>query len=265
MIFRPTRLARPVQGRSGRPRACGVIRSASSSPSRSRNSQRVPVAGDLHEGGGPDGVADLLHAVPRVEARIVRMPMTSQRSVKPRPSKVIPASSRMVLLQPSQPSTAGPVNVRRTPATRACTRTGAPVSGPRAPSSPNTSPPRRKSISGCSPTRASSSSSRSGWWNMLACGKPCTPGRRSRRNSAITRCLASSRRSPQLRGSWPAPGPAAATAPSLVAGADPARVREALCASLSAGDAPFGSGRFDSGAWSGCSARRKRELAAKET
>ncbi len=27
----------------------------------------VPVAGDVHEGGGPGGVADLLHAVPGVE------------------------------------------------------------------------------------------------------------------------------------------------------------------------------------------------------
>jgi hypothetical protein len=30
----------------------------------------VPVAGDLHEGGGPGGVADLLHAIPRVKAGI---------------------------------------------------------------------------------------------------------------------------------------------------------------------------------------------------
>ncbi len=38
---------------------------------------------------------------------------------------VIPASWRMVLLAPSQPSTTRPVNVCVSPATRACTRTGA--------------------------------------------------------------------------------------------------------------------------------------------
>ena len=75
---------------------------------------------------------------------------------------VIPASSRMVLLAPSQPSTTRPVNVCGWPAMRACTRTGSAVSGARAPSIPQTSAPRRKSISGCASTRASISSSRSG-------------------------------------------------------------------------------------------------------
>ena len=130
------------------------------------------------------------------------MSTTSQRSVKPRSSMVIPASSRIVLLAPSQPSTTGPVNVCVSPATRACTRTGpvgtvgSAVTGPAAPSIPVTSAPRRKSISGCRSIRASSSSSRSGWWNMFAWGKPCWPGLWSRLNSAMTRCLASSRRSP---------------------------------------------------------------------
>ena len=40
---------------------------------------------------------------------------------------VIPASWRIVLLAPSQPSTTRPVNVCVSPATRACTRTGAAV------------------------------------------------------------------------------------------------------------------------------------------
>ncbi len=52
---------------------------------------------------------------------------------------VMPASSRAVLPAPSQPSTTGPVNARRSPAMRACTQTGGPASGPRAPSSRNTS------------------------------------------------------------------------------------------------------------------------------
>ena len=109
---------------------------------------------------------------------------------------VIPASSRIVLSAPSQPSTNRPVNVCVSPPMRACTRTGAALSGPGAPSIPQTSAPRRKSISGCPSIRASISSSRSGWWNMFACGNPCSPACWSRRNSAITRCLASSRRSP---------------------------------------------------------------------
>ena len=109
---------------------------------------------------------------------------------------VIPASWRIVLLAPSQPSTTRPVNVCVSPATRACTRTGATLSASWAPSSPVTSAPRRKSISGCRSIRASISSSRSGWWNMFACGKPCSLAWWSRLNSAITRWLASSRRSP---------------------------------------------------------------------
>ena len=44
---------------------------------------------------------------------------------------VIPDRSRIVLLAPSQPSTSRPVNVCGSPATRAWTRTGAAVSGPR--------------------------------------------------------------------------------------------------------------------------------------
>ena len=109
---------------------------------------------------------------------------------------VIPASCRIVLLAPSQPSTTGPVNVRVSPATRACTRTGPAPTGPWVPSSPVTSAPRRKSISGCRSIRASISSSRSGWWNMFACGNPCSLAWWSRLNSAITWWLASSRRSP---------------------------------------------------------------------
>ena len=90
---------------------------------------------------------------------------------------VIPARSRIVLLAPSQPSTRRPVNVCSDPsaAASAWTSTGwSPVSGPKTPSSPVTSTPRWKSISGCRSTRASSSCSRSGWWNMFACGKPCS-------------------------------------------------------------------------------------------
>ena len=130
------------------------------------------------------------------------MSTTSQRSVKPRSSMVIPASFLIVLLAPSQPRTTWPVNVCVSPPMRACTRTastgpvGSEVTGQAVPSSPVTSAPRRNSISGCRSTRASSSSSRSGWWNMLACGKPCWLAWWSRLNSAITRWLASSRRSP---------------------------------------------------------------------
>src|SRR5580704_9010992 len=130
---------------------------------------------------------------------LTRMSTTSQRSVKPRSSMVIPASFLIVLLAPSQPSTTWPVNVCVSPPKRACTRTGPvgfAVTGPTVPSSLVTSAPRRNSISGCRSIRASSSSSRSGWWNMLACGKPCWLAWWSRLNSAITRWLASSRRSP---------------------------------------------------------------------
>ena len=92
---------------------------------------------------------------------------------------VIPASFLIVLLAPSQPTTTGPVNVCSSPATRACTRTdpvgpvGSAVTGLAVPSSPVTSAPRRNVISGCRSTWANISSSRSGWWNMFACGKPC--------------------------------------------------------------------------------------------
>ena len=112
---------------------------------------------------------------------------------------VIPASFLIVLLAPSQPSTTGPVNVCVSPATRACTRAGAvgsEVTGRRRRLFRCTSAPRRNVISGCCPIRASSSSSRSGWWNMFACGKPCWLGWWSRLNSAMTWWLASSRRSP---------------------------------------------------------------------
>jgi membrane associated rhomboid family serine protease len=57
------------------------------------------------------------------------MSTTSQRSVKPRSSMVIPASFLIVLLAPSQPSTTGPVNVCVSPPMRACTRTGAAPTG----------------------------------------------------------------------------------------------------------------------------------------
>ena len=175
-----------------------MIRPASSSPSNSRNSQRYRSPVTCMKVAARAG--SQICSTPSQVSRPVSawMSTTSQRSVKPRSSMVIPASSRMVLLAPSQPRTTRPVNVCSSPAMRACTRTGAAVSGPGASSSssPITSAPRRKSISGCASTRASSSSSRSGWWNMFACGKPCTPGCWSRRNSAITRCPASSSRSP---------------------------------------------------------------------
>ena len=196
MICRPPRSVRPVQGRSSWPRAAGVIRPASSSPSSSRNSQRYRSPVTCMKVAARAG--SQICSTPSQVSRPVsaRMSTTSQRSVKPRSSMVIPASWRIVLLAPSQPSTTRPVNVCRSPAMRACTRTGSAVSGPRAPSIPQTSAPRRKSISGCALTRASISSSRSGWWNMFACGKPCSLAWCSRRNSAITRCPASSRRSP---------------------------------------------------------------------
>ena len=196
MICRPSRSPRPVHGRSRAPRAAGVIRSASSSPSPSWNSQRYrsPVTCMKVAGLAGSQICSTPSQVSRPVSAL--MSTTSQRSVKPRSSMVIPASSRIVLLAPSQPSTTRPVNVCGWPATRACTRTGSAVSVSRAPSSPVTSAPRRRLISGCWPTRASSSSSRSGWWNMLAWGKPCWLGWWSRLNSAMTRCLASSRRSP---------------------------------------------------------------------
>ena len=199
MICRPSRSLRPVHGRSRAPRAAGVIRPASSSPSRSRNSQRYrsPVTCMKVAARAGSQICSTPSQVSRPVSTL--MSTTSQRSVKPRSSMVIPASWRIVLLAPSQPSTTGPVNVCGWPATRACTRTGpvgSAMTGPAVPSSPVTSAPRRKSISGCRSIRASSSSSRSGWWNMLACGKPCWLGWWSRLNSAMTRCLASSRRSP---------------------------------------------------------------------
>ncbi len=175
-----------------------MIRPASSSPSPSRNSHRYrsPVTCMKVAARAGSQICSTPSQVLRPSS--TRMSTTSQRSVKPRSSMVIPASSRIVLLAPSQPSTTRPVNVCGSPATRACTRTGAAVSGPGASSSssPITSAPRRKPISGCASTRASISSSRSGWWNMFACGNPCSPAWCSRWNSAITRCPASSRRSP---------------------------------------------------------------------
>ena len=198
MTFRPARSLRPVQGRSSGPRAAGVIRPASSSPSSSRNSHRYrsPVTCMKVAARAGSQICSTPSQVSRPSS--AWMSTTSQRSVKPRSSMVIPVSSRMVLLAPSQPSTTRPVNVCGPPAVRACTRTGAAVSGPGASSSssPITSAPRRKSISGCASTRASISSSRSGWWNMFACGNPCWLAWCSRRNSAITRCPASSSRSP---------------------------------------------------------------------
>ena len=111
---------------------------------------------------------------------------------------VIPASSRIVLLAPSQPSTTCPVNVCGSPGDAGVHPDRG--RGERARASSSSSPiPRRRGGSrsaGAASTRASSSSSRSGWWNMFACGKPCWPACWSRLNSAITRCLASSRRSP---------------------------------------------------------------------
>ena len=198
MICRPSRSSRPVQGRSSWPRAGGVIRSASSSPSSSRNSHRYrsPVTCMKVAARAGSQTCSTPSQVSRPVSAL--MSTTSQRSVKPRSSMVIPASSRMMLLAPSQPSTTRPVNVCGLAPMRACTRTGAAVSGPGASSSssPITSAPRRKSISGCAPTRASISSSRSGWWNMFACGNPCWLAWWSRWNSAITRWLASSSRRP---------------------------------------------------------------------
>ena len=196
MICRPSRSLRPVHGRSRAPRAAGVIRPASSSPSRSRNSQRYqsPVTCMKVAARAGSQICSTPSQVSRPVSAL--MSTTSQRSVKPRSSMVIPASCRIVLLAPSQPSTTGPVNVCVSPATRACTRTGATPTGPWVPSSPVTSAPRRKSISGCRSIRASISSSRSGWWNMFACGNPCSLAWWPRLNSAITRWLASSRRSP---------------------------------------------------------------------
>ena len=107
-----------------------------------------------------------------------------------------------MLFAPSQPSTKRPVNVcvpsmSLLPSTRrATTRTCSAVAGSGDCSSSTTSTPRRSSTRGCARTLARSSSSRSGWWNMFACGLPCGPTCRSRRNSAITRWRASSSRSP---------------------------------------------------------------------
>ena len=141
-----------------------------------------------------------------------RISITSQRSVNPRSSMVIPDRSRIVLLAPSQPSTRRPVNVCPDPsgASSAWTSTGLPVSGPKVPSIPVTSAPRWKSISGCRPARANSRFSRSGWWNMFACGKPWMPISCWRWNSAMTWWSASSRRSPlhdrdRARNSSPTP------------------------------------------------------------
>src|SRR5580700_1026052 len=129
MICRSARSLRPVQGCSSRPRAAGVIRPASSSPSRSRNSQRYrsPVTCMKVAARAGSQICSTPSQVSR--PLLARMSTTSQRSVKPRSSMVIPASSRIVLLAPSQPSTTGPVNVCVSPATRACTRTGAVYSG----------------------------------------------------------------------------------------------------------------------------------------
>ena len=131
MISRPSRSPRPVHGRSRAPRAAGVIRSASSSPSRSRNSQRYrsPVTCMKVAARAGSQICSTPSQVSRPVSAL--MSTTSQRSVKPRSSMVIPASCRIVLLAPSQPSTTRPVNVCGSPATRACTRTGAAVSGPR--------------------------------------------------------------------------------------------------------------------------------------
>ena len=144
-------VARPVQGRSRAPRASGVIRPASSSPSNSRNSQRYrsPVTCMKVAARAGSQTCSTPSQVSRPSS--TWMSTTSQRSVKPRSSMVIPVSSRIVLLAPSQPSTTRPVNVCSSPAMRAWTRTGAAVSGPGASSSssPVTSAPRRNSISGC--------------------------------------------------------------------------------------------------------------------
>ena len=174
-----------------------MIRPASSSPSSSRNSQRYrsPVTCMKVAARAGSQICSTPSQVSRPFS--AWMSTTSQFSVKPRSSMGIPVRSRMVLLAPSQPSTTRPVNVCGWPLMRAWTRTGAAVSGPAASSSsPVTSAPRQKWISGCSSTRASSSSSRSGWWNMFACGKPCSLHWCSRRNSAMTRWSASSSRSP---------------------------------------------------------------------
>ena len=70
MISRPARSPRPVQGRSSRPRACGVIRLGFVLALAQLELPAVTISGDLHERRCPGGVADLFHAVPGVQGVI---------------------------------------------------------------------------------------------------------------------------------------------------------------------------------------------------
>jgi hypothetical protein len=147
-----------------------------------------------------DGVAHLFLAVPAVEAArgpdIDDQPALGEPRVLHGDLGQVPDRAVRSVAAKDQASGEGAHLRTCAPGSGAATWTQAAVRGPGAVSGPKTAAPRKKLISGCRPTRASRSASRSGWWNMLACGKPFTPGRRSRRNSAITRWRASSRRSP---------------------------------------------------------------------
>src|SRR5271157_384830 len=79
----PARSPRPVQGRSSSPNASGVIRQASSSPSRSRNSQRYrsPVTCMKVAARAGSQICSTPSQVSRPPS--TRMSTTSQRSVNP--------------------------------------------------------------------------------------------------------------------------------------------------------------------------------------
>ena len=104
---------------------------------------------------------------------------------------VAPTAVRVMLFAPSQPSTASAhtsVSVPD-PRSRYRTRTGSSPSAPCSTAMTSTLP--RKCTCGSAASRSRSTCSSSGWWNMLACGKPWAWPEGSRVNSARTRCSAS--------------------------------------------------------------------------